>query len=527
MIRLIVTLAVVLGAGAYFLGVRPLYDAIHKGLDLQGGVEVLYQATATPHHPVNLTNLQATEAVINYRVNKLGVTNPTVQLLPQQGRILVQLPGVKNQQAALNTIGSFGNLEFKDDKGNVIVTGAYLKSATATQISSAGTTENVVNIAFDSTGVKKFAAFTAANQGKTMGIYLNGKEIENPVIEPGCCPTGQSQISGNFSTLQQASYLAIELNSGALPLGLTVQSQNNVSATLGAASIKASEKAALVAIALVAAFMFLTYRIPGFWADIALLVYALVFLGVLVGINATLTLPGITGLILSIGMAVDSNVIIYERIKEELRAGRSLRNAVDQGFHHGLRAIVDSNATTVIASVVLYYLGSGLIRGFALTVGIGVVISLLTAVVFTRYLLNWLVSAGANPSNWFFAPRAEVAVATAGGPAVPAARPLSGRSGRFSMANLRRDWQADLSGPDAPPSQDTPEPAEPAAAVAPAPAAVAPAPGGAPPTVPAMRAPAPASSPSTPAAPAAATNRSHGGGKPGKRKGTRKRRGGR
>lgn len=445
-IRLVITLALVLGAGVYFLGIHPLYDQVHKGLDLQGGIELVYQAKGTPQQPLNSTSLQQELQVINYRVNKLGVSDPVVQLEAAKARILVELAGVKNPQQAQHLIGTTANLEFKDSKGNTIVTGADLKSAQAATLQGG---QNVVNITFDSAGAKKFAAYTAANQGQYMGIYLDGTEIENPQIQPGCCPSGQSQISGNFPTVQSAQNLAIELNSGALPLTLNLLSKNEVSATLGASSVRASLKAATVAIVLVAAFMFLTYRVPGFWADIALLVYALFFLMVLVALNATLTLPGITGLILSIGMAVDSNVIIYERIKEELRAGRTLRNAVDQGFHHGLRAIVDSNATTVIAALVLYYLGSGLIRGFAVTVGIGVVISLLTAVVFTRYLLGWLVTSGAQPSNWFFAPRAEVAFATAGGPPVAAGPRAPATPGRFSMANLRRDWRQDISGPDA------------------------------------------------------------------------------
>lgn len=445
-LRLIITTVLALGAGVYFLAIHPLFDAVHKGLDLQGGIEIVYQAQGTPHQPLTPTTLQQTLQVITYRVDKLGVSEPVVQLEPQKNRILVELAGVKNPQQAEKLIGQTAQLEFKDSKGNVIVTGADLKSAQAVETSGGGTQQNAVNVTFDAAGAKKFAAWTQANQGKTMGIYLDGKEIENPVIEPGCCPTGQSQISGNFPTLQSAQNVAIQLNSGALPLKLSILSKDEVSATLGASSVKASEKAAAVAIILVAAFMFLTYRIPGFWADIALLVYALVFLIVLVALNATLTLPGITGLILSIGMAVDSNVIIYERIKEELRAGRTLRNAVDQGFHHGLRAIVDSNATTVIAALVLYYLGSGLIRGFAVTVGVGVVISLLTAVVFTRYLLGWLVTAGARPSTWFFAPRLEVAPAGAPAPASPR-RPAT--PARFSMANLRRDWQQDLPDPEA------------------------------------------------------------------------------
>ena len=453
-VRLAVTLALVLGAAVFLLKIHPLYDAIHKGLDLQGGIEVLYQASGTADQALTANALQRTVQVLGLRVNKLGVSEPVIQAEPTRNRILVQLAGVQNPRQALKILGTTAKLEFKSSKGTVIVTGSDLQHASA-QVDSTQTPPNVVAVQFNAAGQKKLAQWTAKNVGKPMGIYLDGKLLEAPTIQPGCCPSGSAVITGS-QTFQAAQNFAIELNSGALPLNLRIISENAVSATLGQSSVRASMMAAVVALVLVVAFMFLVYRIPGFWADMALLVYALALMGVLVGINATLTLPGITGMILSIGMAVDSNVIIYERIREELRAGRSLRSSVDLGFKHGLRAILDSNTTTIIAAVVLYYLGSGLIRGFAITVGIGVLISLLTAVVFTRYLLGWLVTAGAQPSTWFFAPRAEVAVATAGGRGVVASPRAPAVPGRFSMANLRRDWRQDISGPDA----DDPPPPE-------------------------------------------------------------------
>ena len=469
-VRLVVVVAVVLAAATYFLRIAPIYKAIHKGLDLQGGLEVVFQASSTPDQPLTAASLNRTVSVLGLRVNTLGVSEPVIQAEPGQNRILVELAGVKDPQQALQIIGKTAKLEFKDQAtSKVIVTGAELQHADA-QVQSDKT--NVVAVTFNAKGKAALGQWTAANQNKPMGIYLDGQLLEAPNVLPGCCPNGNMVITGS-QTFQDAQSFALQLNSGALPLTLTVLSENTVSATLGQASVKASTLAAVVALALVIAFMFLMYRIPGFWADIALLVYALLLMAVLVGINATLTLPGITGMILSVGMAVDSNVIIYERIREELRAGRSLRSAVDDGFRHGLRAILDSNATTVIAAVVLYYLGSGLIRGFAVTVGIGVVISLLTAVLFTRYLLRALVEAGSRPSWWFFAPRA--ALATAGGvagtgDAVAAAihglgepgagaavsfgsarRPARPAGGRATLTNLRRQWDPDIP-VDAPPA---------------------------------------------------------------------------
>lgn len=452
-VRLAVTLALVLGAAVFLLKIHPLYDAIHKGLDLQGGIEVLYQASGTADQPLTANALQRTVQVLSLRVNKLGVSEPVIQAEPTRNRILVQLAGVQNPRQALKILGTTAKLEFKSSKGTVIVTGSDLQHASA-QVDTTQTPPNVVAVQFNAVGQKKLAQWTAKNVGKPMGIYLDGKLLEAPTIQRGCCPSGSAVITGS-QTFQAAQNFAIELNSGALPLNLRIISENSVSSTLGQSSVRASMMAAVVALVLVVAFMFLVYRIPGFWADMALLVYALALMGVLVGINATLTLPGITGMILSIGMAVDSNVIIYERIREELRAGRSLRSSVDLGFQHGLRAILDSNTTTIIAAVVLYYLGSGLIRGFAVTVGIGVLISLLTAVVFTRYLLRWLVEAGSKPSWWFFAPRAVLA----GGPGsvvgAPVAlgagfgdlgerRPAAASSRRHTLSAVRRDWQPDI-----------------------------------------------------------------------------------
>ena len=469
-IRLTATVVVVLAAAVFLLGVRPLYDMIRKGLDLQGGIQIVYQAESAPGQPLTASALQRTVQVISYRVNRLGVSEPIVQSEPKVDRILIELAGVKDPNQAQKIIGTPAVLQFKSDKGKVVVTGADLQKASAQIVNG----QNQVLLQFDPAGAKAFAAFTKANQLKHMGIYLDSKQIQNPVIDHGCCTNGQAVISGAFPKFADAQNLAIQLDSGALPLKLHVLSKTAVSPTLGAQSVRASKVAALVALILVAAFMFLVYRIPGFWADLALLVYAILLMAALVGVHATLTLPGITGMILSIGIAVDSNVIIFERIREELRHGRTLRRAVDEGFHHGLRAILDSNATTIIATVVLYELGQGLIRGFAVTLGIGVVISLLTAVVFTRYLLHWLVDAGVVPSWWFFAARgtpqpAPAAAGAAVASAVRAPSRPSGAAGRRGggLFDMRREWTPDI--PVHPPSPPPPDGAQaPAAPDAPA-----------------------------------------------------------
>lgn len=387
----------------YFFGANPLLDHITQGLDLQGGLYVIFQAEPTASSPVTPQAMQTAVQVMNYRVNALGVSEPQIQQAGSN-QIIVQLPGVKNADQALQTIGQTGLLEFRQSNGKtVITTGADLTNAQA-QLG----TNNAAQVAlqFNAVGAKAIAAYTAANIGKTMPIYLDNKLIESPTIQ-GAIPNGQGVIT-NMGTLQQAQALAVELNSGALPVALKVVEDNTVSATLGATSVSQSKTAAAIAVILIVAFMLTLYRIPGWWADFALAVYAMALLGVLIAIHATLTLPGITGLILSVGVAVDSNIIIFERIKEELRNGRTMRSALEEGFRNGLRAVYDTHATALISSAVLFWLGTGPIRGFAVTVGVGLLISLTTAVTFTKFILVKLVDAGAQPSFWFFARRGEM-----------------------------------------------------------------------------------------------------------------------
>jgi preprotein translocase subunit SecD len=422
---------VVAAAASYFLGINPILNHITQGLDLQGGLYVVFQAEPTATSPVTPAVMQDVVKVMNFRVNALGVAEPQIQ---QAGtnQVIVQLPGVKNADQALQTIGQTGLLEFrKSDGKTVITTGADLVSAQA-QIGPNNAPQ--VALQFNAAGAKAIAAYTAANIGKTMPIYLDNNLVESPTVQ-GAIPNGQGVIT-NMGSLQQAQALAVELNSGSLPVGLKVVEDETVGPTLGADSVARSKTAAAIAILFIAAFMLTLYRIPGFWAVFALAVYAMILLGILVAINATLTLPGITGLILSVGVAVDSNVIIFERIKEELRAGRTLRAAIEEGFRNGLRAVYDSNATTIIAAAVLFWLGTGPIRGFAVTVGIGVVISLITAVTFTKFILGKVVDAGAQPSAWFFARRGDLATAAAAaGAASGAAAAAAGAAASDPLAS--------------------------------------------------------------------------------------------
>ena len=366
--------------------------------------------------------IQASIETIRRRVDAFGTTEPSIQ---RQGRnrILVQVPGVSDVQRLKALIGETGKLEFKlvDPNANgaevaaskkvppgdelvysdrdppvpyvlkeqVLVSGESLVDAQPGFDSRTG--EPVVTFRFDSAGAKRFGRVTQDNVGLPFAIVLDNKVITAPVIrEPILGGTGQ--ISGNFS-VQEANDLAILLRSGALPAKLSVIEERTVGASLGADSIESGKKAAIAGLLLVVAFMFLAYGLFGLFANIALLVNVVLIFAILSLMGATLTLPGIAGIVLVIGIAVDANVLINERIREEIRAGKSPFAAVDSGYSRALTTIIDSNVTTLIAVLVLFWLGSGPVRGFAVTLTVGIITSMFTAVTVTRmmvaYWLRW------------------------------------------------------------------------------------------------------------------------------------------
>ncbi|MDI3297737.1 MAG: protein translocase subunit SecD [Bacillota bacterium] len=432
-VYLVSTVLVVAAAAVYalvplpFNQERPLWQRITLGLDLQGGVHVVYQAEPDRQHPLTPEAMSKARQIIEQRVNGLGVAEPIIQ---QQGnnRIIVELPGVKNPEQAIRTIGRTAKLEFRDYKGDVIVTGAELVSADP-EIDPQSN-QPVVALKFNARGAKAFEKATAAalpyaqaSNGSDprghIGVYLDDKLLTNPQVS-AVIPNGQAIITG-YSSLEQAKNDAVALQSGALPIPLKIIANQTVSASLGAESLHRSVVAGIAGLLLVAAFMLLYYRLPGFWATVALTIYFLLDLLVLHLIHATLTLPGIAGLIMSVGVAVDANVIIFERVRDELRRGLTLRSALEAGFKNAFRAILDSNVTSLIAVAVLYYFGTGPVRGFAVTLGVGVLISMLTAVLITRYLLRWQVATGIHPGFLMFGHEAEV------GAQVAAAEAQAGR----------------------------------------------------------------------------------------------------
>ena len=366
--------------------------------------------------------IQASIETIRRRVDAFGTTEPSIQR-EGRSRVLVQVPGISDVERLKKLIGETGKLEFKmvdpavdpiqaastkqlppgDElvystdtpptpyvlKDQVLVSGQNLVDAQAGFDSRNG--EPVVTFRFDAAGAKRFGRVTQDNVGLPFAIVLDNKVISAPVIrEPILGGTGQ--ISGNF-TVQRANDLAVLLRSGALPAKLTVIEERTVGASLGADSIESGKRAALVGLALVMLFMFAGYGLFGLFANIALIINIALIFAVLSLLGATLTLPGIAGIVLTIGIAVDANVLINERIREEVRSGKSPYAAVDAGYSRALITIIDSNVTTLIAVLVLFWLGSGPVRGFAVTLTIGILASMFTAVTVTRlmvaYWLRW------------------------------------------------------------------------------------------------------------------------------------------
>ena len=398
---LIVALAIV---GGFVMYIRPLASSVKQGLDLQGGTHVVLQAVDTPQLKVNDDALDRATHIIERRVNALGLTEPVVQ---RQGRdrIIVELPGVKDPEKAINMLGKTAMLEFKDPNNKTVLTGTDLKDAKAVVGNG---NQPLVSMEFSDEGGQKFADVTARNVGKRIAITLDGEVLTAPVVQEAITG-GRAQITGNRS-MEEAQHLAILLRSGSLPVKLEIIENRTVGPTLGQDSKEASQKAFLIGVAGVFVFMVLFYRLSGVVADIALLLNTMLLLLVMRYLNATLTLPGMAGIILSIGMAVDANVLIFERFKEEIRTGKTLRKAMDNGFGRALVTILDSNITTLMACAVLFYLGTGPIKGFAVTLSIGVILSMFSAVTVTKFLLKFLIDANFTKSPTAFgisAPKAE------------------------------------------------------------------------------------------------------------------------
>ena len=381
-IRLLLVIAIL--AGAVCIIMR---EPVKLGLDLKGGVYAVLEAAPEKEEDViDNETMNSLIEVLDRRINGIGVAESVVQKAGNN-RVIIELPGISDTTEAINMIGKTALLEFKimDENGNLgptLLTGGALKKA---QVGYGNLGEPQINFEMKPEGAIEFARITRENVGKQLAIVLDGKVQTAPVIRTEI-PGGTGSISGNY-TVEEAKRTATLLNSGALPIKAEIVETRTVGASLGDESIAASMVAGKVAMALIGIFMIIFYRFPGIVADIALVCFGLITFALLQFIGATLTLPGIAGLILSAGMAVDANVIIFERIKEELGFGNTIRGAINAGFSKGFVAIFDSNLTTLIITGILFIFGTGPVKGFAVTLTIGTVASMFTAIVMTKVLL--------------------------------------------------------------------------------------------------------------------------------------------
>ncbi len=376
------------------LKIGSIQDTMKLGLDLKGGVFVVLEAETDATGDELNKIMNQTKEVIERRVNGLGLTEPNI-VREGEKRIRIELPGAKNATDAIAVIGQTAQLQFIKPNGEVVLTGEQVKNAEVVFESEKGNIPSVA-LEFNSEGAKAFQEATRELASKTnieekiIAIVLDNVPISTPAVQNEI-PNGRGVITGNF-TLEEASQLAALIRGGALPVNLTEVQTSAIGPTLGMDSLNKSVTAGAIGVLLVFIFMIVYYRLPGIIAALALILYTSIVLWVMVAFNATLTLPGIAGLILTIGMAVDANVIIFERIKEEIRNGKSLRASVDSGFSRAITTILDSNITTVIAAIVLFQFGSGPIKGFAVTLMIGIFASMFTAVVITKILLKIFTS---------------------------------------------------------------------------------------------------------------------------------------
>ncbi len=394
LLRFFVVIFAIIGIFACTVGW--LAGHIRQGLDLQGGTHIVMQAEDTDQNKVTPEAITQVINIMQKRVNEMGLTEPIIQR-EGSNRIIIELPGEKDPQKAIDTIGKTAVLQFKDEEGNVRLTGEDLKDAKE-QLGQ--NKQPLVSLKFSDEGGKKFADLTAANVGRHIGIYLDGEMLTNPVVNEAI--TGGAAVITGQRTLEEAKDLAILLRSGALPVKMSVLEVRTVGPSLGQDSKDKSIVAFTIGLSLVVLFMLAVYRISGFVADTALLVYVLILLGVLYLLHATLTLPSIAGVILSIGMAVDANVLIFERFKEEIQEGKILRLAVQAGFKRAFVTIFDANMTVIITSAILFFLGSATVKGFALTLGLGVAVSMFTAITVSRTLLMLLIDANWIHNHWWF-----------------------------------------------------------------------------------------------------------------------------
>jgi protein-export membrane protein, secD/secF family len=362
------------------------FNKIKLGLDLRGGTSVVLQAQGK----IESDTMDKVRDIIERRVDGLGVTEPVIQISGND-RLIVELAGIKDSQKAVELIGTTAKLEFKIKNqdgtyGPTLLGGSAIKTAVLSQGEFG---RPAVDFTLDSKGAEVFAKITRENIGKPLAIMLDGKEQSAPVINSEIS-RGTGQITTN--SREDAQKITNLLKSGALPVSIKILEVRTVGATLGVESIKQTQFAGILAMIAISLFMFAIYKIPGLIADVVLVIYGFLVLASLSLVGSTLTLPGIAGFILTLGMAVDANVITFERIKEEMGKGYSIDDSVEKGFENGLPAIIDGNLTTLLIAAVLFSFGTGPVRGFAVTLSLGVMITMLTAIFITKLFMRFVIS---------------------------------------------------------------------------------------------------------------------------------------
>lgn len=371
------------------------------GLDLVGGSRLVLEAQTTPIvAKITPEMMDSLRFAIENRVNKLGVAETVVQQTGEK-RLLIEIPNVSDLSKAKEFLGETAALEFKKEGTPIngqpvwLDTGLSGKDLSKAILSTSSNGQWVVDLQFNDKGTRKFADLTSKMVGKPMAIFFNGELQSAPVIREPIIG-GNAQISGgdNGFEYEEAKKMVDLLNAGALPVPAKIIEENTVGPTLGADSIEKSKIAGMVGLGIVMLFMILVYRLPGIIADLALICYSIILFALFKTIPVTLTLAGIAGFILSIGMAVDANILIFERTKEELRAGRTLFTAINAGFDRAFTSIFDSNMSTIITCVILYMLGTSVVKGFALTLALGVIVSMFSAITITKNIMHLVFGTG-------------------------------------------------------------------------------------------------------------------------------------
>lgn len=374
---------------------------IKLGLDLAGGVSITYQVKDK-----NPSEEEMSDTI--YKLQKRVEQYSTEASVYQEGsdRINIEIPGVTDANTILDALGKPGSLEFQTEDGTTVIAGSDVKTAVAKSgQDDMGNKEYSVELDLTKTGTKKFADATKANVGKSIAIVYDGETISNPTVQQAITG-GQAYITGNFS-YEEAENLAATIRIGGLKLQLEELRSNVVGAQLGEEAISTSLTAGAIGLGIVFIFMICVYSLPGLASSLALLIYTGLILVILNAFNITLTLPGIAGIVLSIGMAVDANVIIFARVREEMSSGKSVRNSLKVGFQKAMSAIIDGNVTTLIAAAVLWFKGSGTVKGFAQTLAIGILVSMFTALLITRLIIYAFYAIGLKKERLYYRPRKE------------------------------------------------------------------------------------------------------------------------